>query len=173
MRLRRIDVDGGRDPTDERVLSLSGGDAAAQCRSIRKSGGFSECPSDVRGGVASILPTTTATTLSATTSIPRTGDGSAAPAVLQKLGHPHPPPHVSPPRIWYGSRGYISLFYPPYIFSPYISIHPPICLSVHLSIYLIYLSSYISIQLSVYRYIYLAIACGYCWLSASKRLLNA
>ncbi|KYN10748.1 hypothetical protein ALC57_17355 [Trachymyrmex cornetzi] len=50
------------------------------------------------GWRASILPTITATTLSATTSIPQTGGGSAAPAVLQKLGHPHLPLHASPPR---------------------------------------------------------------------------
>lgn len=54
------------------------------------------------GWRVSMLPTTTATTLSATTSIPRTGGGSAAPAVLQKLGHPHPPLCVLLPRIWYG-----------------------------------------------------------------------
>lgn len=73
------------------------------------------------GWWAPVLPTTTATTLSATTSIPRTGGGSAAPAVLQKLGHPHPPLHISSPRLWYGSRGCMCVSsLPSHIFSLHI-----------------------------------------------------
>lgn len=85
------------------------------------------------GWRASMLPTTTATTLSATTSIPRTGDGSAAPAVLQKLGHPRPPFRVEYHRREYGmvhADACASLFYPLYVFSLFIH------LSVYLSIYL-------------------------------------
>jgi len=99
------------------------------------------------GWRASMLPTTTATTLSATTSIPRTGGGFAALAVLQKLGHPHPPLHApSESMVWF-TRMHTRLFYHP-TYSVSIHIH----LSIYLSIYSsIYLST--SIPLSICRYL--------------------
>lgn len=97
------------------------------------------------GWRVSMLPTTTATTLSATTSIPRTGGGSAAPAVLQKLGHPRPPLCVLSPRIWYGSRECTC--------ASSTSLYVSVSISVHLSIFSTHLSIYLSIQLSIYQYI--------------------
>lgn len=96
------------------------------------------------GWRASILPTTTATTLSATTSIPRTGGGSAAPAVLQKLGHPAPtPPRIAAEGMIWFTRMHAPLFYHP-AYSLYISIYLFIYLSIYLLIYLfIYMHIYI------------------------------
>lgn len=95
------------------------------------------------GWWASILPTITATTLSATTSIPQTGGGSAAPAVLQKLGHPHLPLHISPPRVWFTLMHARLIYYP--TCSLYTSIYLPIYLSIyHLFIYTcVYLVMYL------------------------------
>lgn len=87
------------------------------------------------GWRASMLPTTTATTLSATTSIPRTSGGSAAPAVLQKLGHPHPPLRVLSPRMVHANT--CAFLPPPYMFRPsiYLFIYPFIYLFIYLCIY--------------------------------------
>jgi len=107
--------------------------AATARHSDVASGKAADFPCDPRdeheGWRASMLPTTTASSSSAATSSPRTSGGSAAPAVLQKLGHPNAPSQ----RRQYGSAFHADTYaplLPPSVYCLHVSVCPRICVFI-------------------------------------------